>query len=203
MKLKHFIWDFDGTLFDTYPVMVDAAVKTLADYGVQETPRNVLKTMKRFSSKELAEKYQLNYPEFLATFHAEEKRDQRLSPPFKETAEVLQGVQSAGGKNYILTHRPLASTRELLANYQLNQYFVEIVALDSGFPRKPEPDSICYLLNKYQLEPQQTIMIGDRRLDIEAGKNATIQTGLFDPDQLFQEKIADYQFDNLLAVLQL
>ncbi|MEO2726635.1 phosphoglycolate phosphatase, partial [Enterococcus faecium] len=23
--MKHYIWDFDGTLFDTYPAMVDGA----------------------------------------------------------------------------------------------------------------------------------------------------------------------------------
>ncbi|MFZ2543113.1 MAG: phosphatase, partial [Lactococcus raffinolactis] len=24
MEIKNYIWDFDGTLFDTYPVMLDA-----------------------------------------------------------------------------------------------------------------------------------------------------------------------------------
>lgn len=31
--LKHFIWDFDGTLFDTYPVLVDVFVELLEREG--------------------------------------------------------------------------------------------------------------------------------------------------------------------------
>lgn len=33
MKLKNYIWDFDGTLFDTYPAMVDGASKALKKLG--------------------------------------------------------------------------------------------------------------------------------------------------------------------------
>lgn len=31
--LKHFIWDFDGTLFDTYPVLIDVFVDMLESEG--------------------------------------------------------------------------------------------------------------------------------------------------------------------------
>ncbi|WP_254556512.1 HAD-IA family hydrolase, partial [Salmonella enterica] len=46
--------------------------------------------------------------------------------------------------------------------------------------RKPAPESINYLLNKYKLNPKKTVMIGDRPLDIEAGNAAGISTIYFD-----------------------
>ena len=33
-KYRVFIWDFDGTLYDTYPHTVRAYVETLSDYGI-------------------------------------------------------------------------------------------------------------------------------------------------------------------------
>lgn len=31
---KHMIWDFDGTLFDTYPVMTKAALMAIKKQGI-------------------------------------------------------------------------------------------------------------------------------------------------------------------------
>ncbi len=36
MLFHHLIWDFDGTLFDTYPAVVRAMLLGLADFGITE-----------------------------------------------------------------------------------------------------------------------------------------------------------------------
>ena len=36
MKYRHVIWDFDGTLFDTYPILAGALQRALAEFGIQE-----------------------------------------------------------------------------------------------------------------------------------------------------------------------
>ena len=33
MRYRHIIWDFDGTLFDTYPVMARAFTETMNEAG--------------------------------------------------------------------------------------------------------------------------------------------------------------------------
>ena len=38
MRYKHIIWDFDGTLLDSYPAMVRAFVAAAADYGIAVNP---------------------------------------------------------------------------------------------------------------------------------------------------------------------
>jgi phosphoglycolate phosphatase-like HAD superfamily hydrolase len=35
--ISDIIWDFDGTLFDTYPETVNAYIKALKDNGIDET----------------------------------------------------------------------------------------------------------------------------------------------------------------------
>jgi len=43
---KHIIWDFDGTLFDTYPVMGSIFKKMLEEERIVESLDEILKHMK-------------------------------------------------------------------------------------------------------------------------------------------------------------
>ena len=63
--------------------------------------------------------------------------------------------------------------------FALRKYFTGFVTRENGFPMKPAPDAIRYLLDEFQLDPAETIMIGDREIDILSGKNAGIHTCLF------------------------
>ena len=45
MKYRHLIWDFDGTLFDTYPRICRAYQKALADAGIAEEEGVLLRSV--------------------------------------------------------------------------------------------------------------------------------------------------------------
>ena len=55
MEIKNYIWDFDGTLYDSYPAMVEGAAKALQDFGIIKDPREIYQTMKKFSTRKLRE----------------------------------------------------------------------------------------------------------------------------------------------------
>ena len=67
---------------------------------------------------------------------------------------------------------------EILSKTEIKELFTEIVTADNGFKRKPDPESINYLKEKYQIV--SCLVIGDRPLDIEAGQAAGFSTYLFD-----------------------
>ncbi|MGM0124104.1 hypothetical protein IGI37_001478 [Enterococcus sp. AZ194] len=201
--LKAFIWDFDGTLYDTYPVMVDAVERTLSDYGFTADKEMIYKVMKQRSTKELRERYSLTDEQFSPKFHEYEAADQRVSPPFVETKEVLERIVKNGGQNYILTHRGTASTWDLLKQDGLDTLVEEVIGLDMDFPRKPDPTSLNFLIEKYGLSREETIMVGDRKLDIDAGINAKIATCLFDIDHFLGAIEATYVVHNLKDILGL
>lgn len=59
----------------------------------------------------------------------------------------------------------------------IREYFTEIVrAGDPNFQYKPAPDSILYLMDKYGGTVDDTVMIGDRKCDLESGYNAGCKT---------------------------
>lgn len=63
--------------------------------------------------------------------------------------------------------------------YGLYGYFSDFITSQQGFERKPSPDAINYLINKYDMIHSETIMIGDRDLDLLAAKNAGISACYF------------------------
>ena len=51
--MKNYIWDFDGTLFDTYPAMVDGAQQALKDFGINMDKKEIYFKMKKYSTSYL------------------------------------------------------------------------------------------------------------------------------------------------------
>ena len=91
--------------------------------------------------------------------------------------ELLEEIQAHGGRHFLVSHRD-RQVLTLLEQTGIAPYFTEIVTADEGFPRKPDPASMLYLKEKYGI--QDGLVIGDRPIDIEAGKAAGLSTYLFD-----------------------
>ncbi|WP_265457714.1 HAD-IA family hydrolase [Enterococcus sp. HY326] len=202
--LKHFIWDFDGTLYNSYPVITQAALGTFREFNQPYTDQNdFYRQIKIGSLGELIQKAGIDKGAFDNIFVAKEGQELAKILPFAETKSTVMALAKRGGQQFILTHRQVASAEKLLQRDGLLGYFSEIVGADSGFPRKPQPHSLTYLLNKFQLNPTETLMVGDRRLDVIAGKNAGCQTCLFDQDGFLGEIPADYLVKDLAEILSL
>ena len=201
--MKNYLWDFDGRLFDTYPAMVDGAWQALKDFGISMDKKEIYFKMKKYSTSYLINESNLNAREFNELFHRYEKESTEVSRPFPETKQVLEMLKDNGGRHFILTHRLTESTWGLLKEHRLAHLIEEVVGIDQDFPRKPDPASLNYLIDTFHLERTDTMMIGDRRLDIEAGKNAGVATCLYDIDHFLGEIPADYVVGNLNEILTL
>ena len=142
-------------------------------------------------------------PDFDHKYHAYEAKQNKNSYPFPETKQTLEKLREKGGQHFILTHRTVESTWQLLKRDGLDSLITEIIGSDSGFPRKPDPSSINFLINNYQLELEHTVMIGDRKLDIEVGINAGVKTCFYDLDYFNQKINATYFINNLKEMVQI
>ena len=201
--MKNYIWDFDGTLFDTYPAMVDGAWQALKDFGISMDKKEIYFKMKKYSTSYLINESNLNAKEFNELFHRYEKESTEVSRPFPETKQVLEMLKDNGGRHFILTHRLTESTWGLLKEHRLAHLIEEVVGIDQDFPRKPNPASLNYLIDTFHLERTDTMMIGDRRLDIEAGKKAGVATCHYENDHFLGEIPAEYVVGNLNEILTL
>ena len=175
------LWDFDGTLFDTYPALVEGIVK-LSQKDLERS--EVLKWLKIDSktafkhyclSEDLREEFQklhINY----SKLH---------SRPFDHLEDVLASVDN----NIIVTHRDKESTIYLLEKFHLAKYFKEIVSVEEqGFTRKPHCSSYEYVLKSHHID----LVMGDRDLDLIPARQLNIKTVAFQNRNI----AADFHIDS-------
>ncbi|WP_368914972.1 HAD-IA family hydrolase [Exiguobacterium acetylicum] len=186
--LKHFIWDFDGTLFDTYPVLIDVFVDMLESEG-QSVDRERVAELIAISAKTMYEAFAVS--EAFITNYKQQKAaiERERSGPFPGIHELLETLSASGATHHIVTHRG-TSIHALLAKHELTHHFQDILTAAHGFVRKPDPEAVTYLINRHQMALDETIMIGDRELDVLAGHRAGIATCLI--NERPNETVATY-----------
>jgi len=182
MRFENYIWDFDGTIADSYPHIYAALCKVMDEYGMTENFD--MEMVKRYLQVSFAEmrKYTDMADEPYAKFNALHHRtaDSEIDPPivpFRDAERVLAAIVEKGGQNFLYTHRNLTAYYYLF-RFGLIKYFTDIVTSENNFPSKPAPDAILALMKKHSLRPDETIMIGDREIDGLSGQNAGIAGAL-------------------------
>ncbi len=188
--LKHFFWDFDGTVMDTYPNTTEIFIRTAKGFGVEAEYDRVMNLMKQslpLCMRTYAEENDLDpakleerfrFHEVMTGFNAV-----KAMPGMKEAIRELHRM---GGKHYLVTHRD-SKALYMLTLSGLSLFFEDHVTSEDGFPRKPEPDSLLHLIRKHGLNPAECVMIGDRPLDTAAGRNAGMLSCMYDPDGRFPD----------------
>lgn len=136
--------------------------------------------------KELKE----NYDAFRKGVHLKEVK------PFPSADTICKDIVKGDKFNYIYTNRG-KSVINHLDHFDLLEDFTDIIRRENKFARKPAPDALLYLLDKHNIKPDEAIMIGDRDIDILAGKNAGIKTCYFDIDHENKVEIADYTINDI------
>ncbi|MFD1779308.1 HAD-IA family hydrolase [Fredinandcohnia salidurans] len=174
------LWDFDGTLFNTYPALVKGFIH-LSSKDLD--PSEVLKWLK-VNSKVAFQHYGID----------ESKREEYIklynqysfdSRPFEQLEEVLQIADN----NFIVTHRDKESTLSLLEKFKLLHYFKVVVSVEEeGFERKPHAASYQHVIKDYPID----LVIGDRELDLIPARELGIKTVAFENPDIE----ADFHIDN-------
>lgn len=199
MGYIHFIWDFDGTLYDTYQGIVSAVAMGLAEMGLplpdEGEVTRLAKTTLRHACLALAGKDRAQ--ELLARYavHAADMGIAALSP-YPGCREALEMVVEAGGFNYLYTHRNQQAV-DALERDGLAPLFRDFITIEAGFPHKPAPDALMWLAGQHGLDPARCVMIGDRPIDIQAGHNAGMAAALFDPEGYFEDPPTRHVFKSL------
>ena len=185
-----FLWDFDGTLFDTYPLMETVMANACAALGAEISPAACHPLMKESFGhcvRTLAARFGLETEALAQAYRAGEAAiDPAAYPLVTGMEETLRTLRARGGRHFLVTHRG-PSARAALEAKGLLPCFTDLVTAEDGFPRKPDPTSVRALLTRHGIDPARAVMIGDRLLDTEAGWNAGALGMLFDTEDRFTD----------------
>ena len=179
MQKTAFIWDLDGTLLDSYEAILSGIEETYAQFSIPYDKEQVREFILKYSVQALlvrvAEDRNLDV-EVLNQVRAQSLAEKNVQVVLMPGArEVLSWADQVGIRNFVYTHKG-DNALTILRDLGLESYFTEILTSQSGFARKPSPEAAIYLLDKYQLNPDNTYYIGDRTLDVEFAQNSGIQS---------------------------
>ncbi len=202
--MKNFIWDFDGTIFNSYP-HITKAFSMVLDKRNEEYDLKEVRVALEVTFLNAFEKYSFTKNE-IAEFH-KNTAIVELEPiiePYTNTCEILKYIVEKGGTNFIYTHRNRESLEYYLKKYEMDKFFEYYVTnSDECFASKPSPDSVEHIVEKFGLSKQDTIIIGDREIDVLSGINAGISSGLIIFDKPEPDTAANYVFQDLLSIKKL
>ncbi len=196
-----FIWDFDGTIFDSYPHIAASMYKMAKIHGIKGT------------LQEMRDALEIDYSTAYKVFSLTDEQIKEFrgyeleydfepkAVPFDKTEEVLKTVVDYGYKNYIYTHRAKESTFYYLEKYDLMKYFSGFITADDKFPLKPAPTALLALSEKFNIDKSKAIMVGDREIDVKAGVNAGMEGCLI--SKKVKESCAKYIFTDIEEILSI
>ena len=180
------LWDFDGTLFDTYPVYT----KILSQVLGKEISEEEIYTNLKVSFSHAIDCYKISTKQLSEIDVLESRMTIEDIKPFEKVEEVLKFAD----KNVIMTHKDRAGVLSILDHYGWDKYFVDMVTIDDGFPRKPNSLAYDHLHKKHNID----LAIGDRELDLIPAKELGISTCMFQGNC----DVADYSLSHYSEFFQ-
>ena len=188
--MKAIIWDLDGTLIDSYTVIVESICDGLKELNIEYDKSyisnyvqtksvtsylNMISNNTGFSTDYLFELY----------YKYSNKRTMEIQS-LPHAKDILDILSNKGVQHFIYTHKNVV-TFEILENLDMLKYFTKILTIDDGFKRKPDPEAINFLIENYHLDRNEIFYVGDRDLDIESAINANIKSIFYKPENSFGE----------------
>lgn len=177
---KNLIFDFDGTIVDSKECSIVATQKSFKERGLEEPTVNLIeyymgipieKSFSLMSSVDLDD-HQLEA--LIKTFRQNYKEvESSYLKLYKHMTEQLQSL-SKDKQLFVVSSKKTDVLIRNLEILDIDHLFTEVIGSDKVNHYKPSPDGINYILNKYQLENEETIYIGDAIFDMQMANSAKV-----------------------------
>jgi phosphoglycolate phosphatase len=175
------VFDFDGTLVDSIHDLAEAASELSLEYGGGRLDDQTVTRMVGEGAITLVERILaqagVDGPQPGVLSHFLEIYDRRMldhTVPYAGMIETL-AVLCRAHQLAMLTNKPEQATRRIMTYTGLDRFFDDCVFGDGPHPRKPDPEGLRALMQRYGASAATTWMIGDSDVDIATARAAGVQ----------------------------
>ncbi len=169
MTRKAIFFDLDGTLTDSGEGIMNCAALALEHFGLPVPSREELRV---FVGPPLDKTFiQFGVPEDKAQEAIDVFRSRYLvvgkfeNTPYPGIHALLDTLKKQGHRLFVATSKPESTSLEILAKFELSQYFEMICGATMDGTRSHKADVIAYLLRQIGT-PENILMVGDTEFDV-------------------------------------
>ena len=207
--IKHIVFDWDGTLADTYSVLSAACTYAFVKLGMEPISYD---EVKKITSS-------VQNKDFLQCIYGDRKDDARKLfydyiekhhitnlKAIPNAIKLLEFCKDNNIKCYIVTNKTRKYFVEECDKLGFSKYFANIVAAGDFSEDKPHPLATRAVFGYNVPDPESILMIGDGIADYKTARtyddeNKKAKCIILDPQNKYSGDEPDYKIDNLLEVI--
>jgi len=176
MKIENIIFDFDGTLVDSAPCILNCYERVLEELNI--APRITINeqiigppltaTLTLLTGVEeyddialMVERFKYYYDERVAV----------ETLPYGDVASLLASLKNTDIKLYIATNKRISPTMKIIKHLDWHDFFISIRAIDQlALGRQSKSTLLSDMLVEHHIDPETALYIGDKQDDAVAAK---------------------------------
>lgn len=174
---KAVVFDLDGTLIDSLPLVLAAINHALRPFGSRPSTEIFARLggpPARFLASLLDDLN--NLPTALERLEAFHRENAHLIQPYDGVNVLLARLRILGIRVALWTGRDRSSADWLLQKNHLEGFFAAVVCGDDLPSHKPDPDGLLEIMRRLGVQPADTLFVGDTDLDVLGGVACGVDT---------------------------
>lgn len=179
MKFKNILFDLDGTLANSYEGVTNSVKYALEKMGIEVKNRDLLRV---FIGPPLIhtfrEKYGMSQQEgeravdLYREYYTPKGVYENALYPGTET--LLKYIEENGGESYVVTSKPQGFAETVVKSLNIDKYFKFIQGVSFDSCEVTKDILIKSVMEKFGMDKNDTVMIGDTRFDIVSANKVGI-----------------------------
>jgi len=181
MKYKNLILDFDGTLADTKGSILQSMKFVAHSFDIDNYDERIIENLIGLPLKTTFEK----------AFSIDEKLIQEATLVYRkhyneiviDTISLFDGVKNTlldfykqGINLTVASSKGKEALIKILKKQNIYDIFTFVGGEEDAKNKKPSPDIVNLIMNKYNYHPSECLVVGDTIFDIEMGQRANVDT---------------------------
>lgn len=188
---KLLIFDLDGTLIDSREDLANSINAMLIHFGKKELPHEVIASYigdgaPMLVRRSLGDPDDENFLQDAVLYFMSWYREHKLDNTYvydgvKEALAAIQKSRNTAStgetqplKMAVLSNKPVGPSRAIVEALGLGPYFFQVYGGNSFHTKKPDPAGVQILLEEADVQPEETIIVGDSDIDVLTARNSGI-----------------------------
>ncbi|WP_291491598.1 HAD family hydrolase [Desulfurella sp.] len=206
-------FDLDGTLVDSKKDLEKAVVFTALnlkleildkEYILSLVGNGIHRLVKDYLTKINATDYYEQFLKiFLSYYYEHICEDSYLYDSVKPTLQILKEQY----KLFVVSNKLEKFSKKLLNELKIDNFFEAIIGGDSFENKKPHPQPILNLIQKYKINPCNSLFVGDSENDYFAAKASNLRMGWvsfgYKNESILKKITPDFIFDKFRYILNI